>query len=752
MNSALENLDGAITARRQMKSRYDGRAKVTGRAKYTADFALPKCLHAFMVQSTIASGAVESIDTAAAERAFGVAAVLTPFNASRLLDTPGQPPRRNVSLLQSPDIYYNGQPIAIVIANTLEAARFATTLLRIVYRKDQPKLDFRGRLDQTRPLKQPGREPADSTRGDLEDDMARAAVALDETYSTPIQNHNSMETHATIAWWEGDSLNLYNSTQSISTDKQTVARIFGIPPEKVRVQCPFTGGGFGGKGTTWSHVMLAAMAARAVGRPVKLVVERGQMFGPVGSRAATVQKIRLGAAADGKLLAVEHNVIQSTSVMEDFLEPCAVQTRMLYSCESNVTSHRMVDMNLGIATNMRGPGECPGNAAFESALDELAIKLKMDPVELRLRNYAETDLGRKLPFTSKHLRECYQQAGERFGWSRRNLLPGSMREGDELIGHGMATAARHANRSAAQAVVRILPDGRAFVGSGSQDLGTGTYTIMADTAAEVLGLDPSLIDVRLGDTRLPDAPASTGSVSAASVCPAVRQAALKAREQLFALASSDSESPLHRAAPEDMVLWDGRVSLTSDPATGEPFANLLARNGGAPLEVRASAEPGQERTKFSGYCFGAVFVEVAVNAWTHMVKVRRVTATYDIGTLLNNTTGMSQLIGGVVWGISFALHEEAHIDPIAGRTVNGNFGEYHVSVNADVGHLDLTVLNIPDTNFSPMGGRGIGEISIIGIVAAIANAVYNATGKRIRDFPITPDRILQTGITVQQQT
>ncbi len=485
------------------------------------------------------------------------------------------------------------------------------------------------------------------------------------------------------------------------------------------------------------------MAAKAVGRPVKLVLDRNQMFGPVGSRPATVQKIRLGAAADGRLLAIQHDVILHTSVMEDFLESSAFLTRMLYSSEATVTTHRLVEMNLGVATNMRGPGESTGSAALESALDELAVKLKMDPVQLRLMNYAEKDEGKGLPFTSKYLRECYQQAGERFGWSRRNPVPGQTLEGNELIGSGMATATRHANRSAAHALVRILPSGSAFVASGSQELGTGTYTIMADIVAEALGLDPSLIEVKLGDSILPQAPASTGSQSAASVGPAVRDAARNALRKMFSMAAADSQSPLYGTKPEDLGARDGRLFLTSNQSIGDSFADVMARNGGQPIEAAGASEPARDRASYTSNSFGAVFVEVAVDRDTHMVKVRRIVGTYDIGTLMNETTGMAQLIGGVVWGVSFALHEQAHIDPVFGRTVNANFAEYHVAANADIGHLDLTVLNIPDRQFSPLGGRGIGEISITGTVAAIANAIYNATGRRIRHFPITPDKIMQ---------
>jgi xanthine dehydrogenase YagR molybdenum-binding subunit len=741
--------EGAIAPARRLKDRYDGRAKVTGAARYAADFAVPDVAYAFLVQSTIPNGAVTSIDSSAAEHAYGVLAVLTPFNAPRLPVLPLQPSvRRNLSVLQNTEVHYNGQPIAVVVATSLDEATCAAALLRITYDVQTAKLDFMGRLGESRPIKEPGRDPADTSRGDLSASMAKAATIVEETYTTPIQNHNSMETHSTVAWWERDKLNLYDSTQSITGDQQTIAKVLGIPIENVRVQCPFTGGGFGSKGSTWSHVILAAMAAKAVGRPVKLALDRNQMFGPVGCRPATVQKIRLGASTNGRLLAVQHNVVLHSSVMEDFLEPSAFATRMLYSSESNITTHQVVDMNLGIATHMRAPGEATGTAAFESAMDELAIKLKMDPIHLRLVNYAEIDEGKNLAFTSKHLRECYQQAAEQFGWSRRNPTPGQRLEGTEFIGCGMATATRHATRSAAQAIVRILQDGRVFVGSGTQDLGTGTYTIIAETAAETLGLDPSLVEVKLGDSTLPRAPASTGSQSAASVCPAVRNAARQALLQLFNLAIADDRSPLHGRKPEDLGVLDGRIFLKLHPSTGQTFAEIITSNGGKPVEAIEGAEPGADRASYTANSFGAVFAEVAVDRDTCMVKVRRVVGTYDIGTLMNNKTGLNQLIGGIVWGVSFALHEEAHIDPVFGRTVNENFAEYHVPVNADIGQIDVTVLDIPDVRFNPLGARGIGEIAITGVAAAIANAIYNATGKRVRQFPITPDKIMEAKITV----
>jgi xanthine dehydrogenase YagR molybdenum-binding subunit len=737
--------DEAPTApQRQLKNRYDGRDKVTGKAKYAAEFPVKEVVYACIVQSTIPKGTLLSIDQAAAGKASGVLAILTPFNAQKLPVASPQPPaRRHITVLQEKDIFYNGQPIAVVVARSLPEAMQAANMLKISYKSQPALLDFKGRLAEARPPKQPGREPADANRGDIATSLTNSPVTIDVTYTTPIQNHNPMEPHATIAWWDGPKLNVYDSTQYITGDRQTLARTFGIPVDDVHVQCPFVGGGFGSKGSTWSHVVLAAMAAKAVGKPVKLALERGQMFGPVGSRPTTVQNIKLGATADGKLLAIRHDVIVHTSTMEDFLEPSALQTRLLYNSESNVTSHRLVEMNLGVGTFQRAPGEATGTIALECAMDELAHKLNIDPVQLRLINYAEKDPGKDRPWTEKSLRQCYTDAADRFGWSKRNPQPGQIREGNNLIGYGMATATYAANRSAASAIVRILPNGRAYIGCGTQDLGTGAYTVLAQACAQGLGIDPSLVDVQLGDSTLPKAPVSGGSQSTASIGPAAAAAATQAKLKLFELAVNDAQSPLHGLQAANLDTQDGTVFLKASPNKSDTFTAILQRAGGQPVEATASAEPSQDRTAYTSQSFGAVFAEVAVDIDTHMVQVRSIVATYDIGTLVNQKTGINQLQGGIVWGISSALHEEAHIDPIHGRTVNETLAEYHVPVNADIGTIDVTVTGIPDTKFNPLGARGIGEIGITGAAAAVGNAIYNATGKRVRDYPITIDKIMQ---------
>ncbi|HEY4010424.1 MAG TPA: xanthine dehydrogenase family protein molybdopterin-binding subunit, partial [Acidobacteriaceae bacterium] len=676
----------------QPPHRYDGPAKVTGTAKYAAEFREPfprkDLVYAFIVQSTIPSGSVKAIDSRIAERAPGVITTLTPFNAPKLPIGPPKPPgKRALTVLQDNAVHYNGQPIAVVVARSLPEAMQAARLLKITYDQQPAKLDFLGRLTEARAPNQPGKEPAKQSSGHPEA-AARATVTVENTYITPIQNHNPMEPHATLAWWEGEKLSVYDATQYISGDRMSLANIFSLPLANVHVMDPYVGGGFGCKGSSWSHVVLCAMAAKIVQKPVQLVLERTQMFGPVGYRPSTVNKIKLAADSDGKLLLIQQDVRMTTSLMEDFVEHSESPARKLYSSGAIVTSVGMVDMNLGVGTFMRAPGESSGTAVLEIAMDELAEKLNIDPVQLRLINYAERDPVEDKPWSSKHLRDCYTQASERFGWNKRSAKPGQMTEGNNLIGYGMATATYPANRSAAQAVCRMLPNGRVFVGSGTQDLGTGTYTIMAQTAAQELGLDPSVIDVKLGDSTLPKAPVSGGSQSAASVCPAVQDACKQAKLAAGALAVGDAQSPIHGALAVDVDVHAGRVFLKKDPSKGEEITALIARNANKPIEAQGSAEPGEDKSSMTEQSFGAVFAEVAVDRDTHMVKVRRIVATYDIGTLMNHQTGINQLQGGIVWGVGFALHEETLIDPVVGRTVNENLADYHVPVNRDIGTLD----------------------------------------------------------------
>lgn len=727
---------------KELPHRYEGKLKVTGKAKYATESDVKDPLYAWLILATIPSGEIVSMDTTTADRASGVVKILTPFNAPRLPGTKPEPPlTRRLSLLQDRTVHYNGEPIGLTIGKTLDEARYAASLVRVKYNPTPSKLHFSTRLQENRPPKH-SNAPKKEDHGDEAAAWAKATVVLDQTYTTPLQNHNPLEPHATIAMWEGEKLTVFDSTQGVNGVKQSLAKNFALPMDSVRVLNPYVGGGFGSKGSAWSHVVLAAMAAKVTGRPVKLVLDRTQMFGPVGGRPATVQHIKLGTDASGRLVAMRHEVIEPTSVMEDFLEPSAKQTDMLYACDQIAIDHKMVEMNIGIQTYQRAPGEATGTSALETAMDELALKLNMDPLELRMKNYAERDPGMQRDWSAKHLREAYSNAAERFGWSKRKPTPGQMREGNKRIGYGMATATYPANRSAAQARIKLLPSGHIEIASGTQDLGTGTYTIVTQIVMQELDIPWESIDTKLGDSALPKAPVSGGSQSAASVGPAIKDACEQLKLKLANMAILDPASPLYNAEPQNIVI-KGTLQLKSDPTKSEPLTASIARNKGAAIEVQGSAEPSQEAERsLSTHSWGAVFAEVAVDDTTHMVEVRRVVATYDIGKLLNKKTGINQLQGGIVWGISMALQEDSHLDNTYGRVVNNNLGEYHVPVNADAQIIDVEVLDIPDTKFSPQGARGIGEIGITGIAAAINNAVYNATGKRVRSFPITLDKLM----------
>jgi len=722
--------------------RVDGPAKVRGEAHYAADFTLPRLAQAVMVLSTVPSGRV-AIDTSAAEHMPGVVRVITPANALKLSPVEARQPLRNVSVLQDDRVHYNGQPIAVVVAENLEQARAAAAQLKIAYRREAARLDFQKEKAGAKKPEKANQSPTDVQWGDVDAALGGAAARIDAVYTTPAQNHNPMEPHATVASWSGSRLTVYDATQGVFGCAQTLARHFGLAASDVRVLCPFVGGGFGCKGSAWSHVVLAAMAAKLTGRPVKLVLDRPQMFAPVGGRPRTEQHIVLGADAQGHLAAVRHAVITQSSMLEDWVEPSAVQTRMLYACPNGDTSHRLVKLNIGTPTYQRAPGEATGTFALEVAMDELAVALKLDPLELRLRNYADKAPENDKPFSAKALRECYQAGAQRFGWSQRNPAARSMRDGRWLVGYGMATATYPANRSKASASAELRADGSALVQAGSQDLGTGTYTVMTQVAAQTLGLPLDKVKFELGDTQLPETPVSGGSQTAASVSSAVQAACLALREKLLQAAVAIGDSRLHGADPASLDAQDGWIFVTADPQRRESFATVLARQAGQSLAAKATAEPDPAtKEKYALHSFGAAFAEVRVDPDLGLVRLQRLHGTYDVGRRLNEKLATSQLMGGIVWAASLALFEDARLDLKTGRVANANLAEYHVPVNADIGEIDVRFVDSPDTVLDPLGVRGIGEIGITGMAAAIANAVYHATGRRVRDLPITLDRLL----------
>jgi xanthine dehydrogenase YagR molybdenum-binding subunit len=504
----------------------------------------------------------------------------------------------------------------------------------------------------------------------------------------------------------------------------------------------YVGGAFGSKGSAWSHVVLAAMAAKLVRGPVKLVLSRRQMFGLVGARPYTRQRVVLGASRDGTLLASRHLVTASTSELEDWLESSALVTRSLYNSPAQETTHDLVKLNTGTPTFNRAPGESSGLFALESAIDELAIALALDPIELRLRNHADRDPETGRPWSSKSLKACYAQGAEAFGWSRRTPAARSMRDGNILIGYGMASATRPAKRQAASALVRLLPTGRAAVQAATEDLGTGTYTILTQLAGDALGLPLDRVQCELGDSAFPENPISAGSMTASSAGPAVHLAATAVRDQIIGKAVGDARSPLHGASPEDVKIADGRLFLASDSSRGETYEAILARQGGHPVEATVRSAPGDETTRYAMNAFGAVFAEVRVDADLGEIRVPRVVGAYGVGRVLNAKTARSQLMGGIVYGISMALLEATALDQRSGRYLNTDLSEYLVPVNADIGSIDIIVVDETDPYVNPIGVKGLGEVSMTGVAAAVANAVYHATGVRVRDLPITLDTVL----------
>lgn len=728
----------------QPVARLDGLAKVTGVARYAAENNPPGVAHAVLAMSTIASGRIASIDVASARALPGVLIVMTHFDppavavqGKALLEPPAG---RVLALLQNDRVDYSGQPIAVIVADTLERAKYAAQSLRVTYITEPAAADFD--VAARSPVTPNMAQGTDTLRGQAAAWQNATGPRVEGRYSTPIETHSPMEPHATVAVWNGPTLTLYDSTQAVTAARNVVAKILGMRREDVNVICPYTGGGFGCKGSTWSHVVLAALAARTAGRPVKLVLERPQMFGPVGARPRTLQTIGIATDAAGRIETLKHDSISGTSMLEDWTEPCAVVSRVLYAAPNMSTSHRLARMNIGTPTFTRAPGEASGTFALEVAMDEMAVRLGIDPVEFRLRNYAEVDPQSGHPFSSKQLRECYEVGIARFGWAQRDRTVGSMRTRTGVRGFGMAGATYRANRSKASAVARLLHDGSVRVESGTQDLGTGTYTIMTQIAADALGYPLHRVDFRLGDTHFPEAPGSGGSQSAAGVGPAVHLAAQGLRRKIIGLASSDPQSRLRGVDAGELTVIDGWVVRVSEPTRREAPAALLARSGGATLEAYADAAPGEEKKNFAMHSFGAVFVEVDVDPQLGLVRVERALGVYDIGTLLNAQTGRSQLLGGIVWGIGMALTESSELDLHMGRIVNSNLAEYHVPVNADIRSIDVVVIPGNDPQINSLGARGIGEIGITGVPAAISNAIYHATGKRLRDLPMTLDKLL----------
>jgi xanthine dehydrogenase YagR molybdenum-binding subunit len=730
--------------------RVDGRLKVTGAAHYSAEIPMQNIAYAALIGSTIARGSIKSIDTSVAEKSPGVLAILTHLNAPKFVKlstfaTGGAGAENRIPLTDG-TIYHSGQYIGVVIADTFEQATHAAHLVRVSYEEKPPITDIESQRE--RAILPKGKvgftKEADTMRGDIEQGLAQAEVRIEQTYITPTEHHNPMEPHATTAVWEGDKLTVYDATQYTFGVRKSLADGFGIPEENVRVVCHFIGGAFGCKGTMWSHVPLAALAARSVQRPVKLVLTRQQMFTGVGHRAETEQKITLGATKDGRLTALAHKGISHTceEALGEFVEPFTVATHMLYACPNLQTSQRIVRLNKGQPTFMRAPGETPGTYALEAALDELAYAVKLDPIELRLRNHADIDPDNNRPWSSKSLKECYQLGAEKFGWARRNPEPRSMRDGRYLIGMGMATATYPVYRFGASAIARMMQDGSVVVQSGSHEMGTGTATVMAQLAADALGMPFEQVRFELGDTKMPRAPVSGGSATVASVGTAVEGATKAVRAKVLEMAREDKRSPFYNIAETDIAIQDGKILHKTDATKSETYADILKRQNMPQVEASFDAKFDEANNKFSMHSFGAQFAEVRIDPDLGEVRVTRFVGAFGTGRIMNYKTARSQMLGGIVMGIGMALHEETITDLQTGRIVNANLGEYHVPVNADIPAIEPYFVEEIDPHVNPMGAKGVGEISITGVAAAVANAVYHATGKRIRDLPITPDKLL----------
>ncbi|HME76164.1 MAG TPA: xanthine dehydrogenase family protein molybdopterin-binding subunit [Mycobacterium sp.] len=712
----------------QPVTRVDGQLKVTGKAPYAADNQVPGLVYATLVCSTVARGRVNQMDTSAALRHHDVLRVLTDFTGGKLpFDT------RQVS--------YFGQPLAVVIATTLEAAAHGASLVDVRY-SSRPILTD---IDAPQAVTQPGHYNRDYTRGDADQAIRRASVVTDLQFSIARNNHNPMELPATIAKWDGEKLTVWDKVQSISSARQVYAKAMGVPQDHVRVISPFVGGAFGSAGETWPHQLLAAFAARRMQRPVKLVLTRKQMYSAIGYRPTSRQRMAIGADHSGHIVAMIHEGRTETAKYGTYEDGLVGNPRFLYRVPNMRSTYRIVPLDVNLPTYMRGPGAVTGMFALESGMDDLAHRLGMDPIELRLRNEPDVDQTTGTPFSTRRLTDCLRQGAATFGWNRRNPTPGATHDGDQLVGIGMAAAAFFTARSQCAAIARVLADGTAEVQSGTSDMGPGTYTSMTQVAADALGMPLRRVRFALGDSGFPPAPPHSGSQTMASVGAAVFTAANMLRDRFIRIAVIDPESPLNGLRPEDVAVTDGRMFSTiskAGPDRGETYQELLRRRGWPHLDSEQTWTPSDADKRYSMYAYGAVFAEVVVDPLLATVRIRRMYGCYDAGRVINPKLAHSQAIGGMVGGIGMALLEGTQLDHRDGRIVNANMSDYLVPVNADIPALDATFLPAEDKIAGPIGVKGLGELVIVGVPAAIANAVFNATGRRVSDLPITVEKLL----------
>jgi xanthine dehydrogenase YagR molybdenum-binding subunit len=724
--------------------RIDGPLKTTGRAAYAMDYNFPHTAYAVAVSSTVANGTIRGIDTSKAEKMPGVVLLLTHENINATLRVPeGVRAGRNSETrgpLEDNTVGYWGQYVALVVAETLQQAQAAAAAIRVDY--DAKKPNVTSELDDADVVNQ----RVNSKRGDSEAAFATAPVKIDETYVTPVETHNPMEMHATTAVWDGSRFTLYESSQGVVNHLNVMSAVLGVPKENIQVISRFMGSGFGGKLFPWPHSALAATASRRLNRPVKLSVTRKQMFTSVGHRPRTQQRVRLGATPEGKLVSLQHDYRNSTSLGDNIGENCGEATPFLYSTPNLQVTSALVKRNVGAPTPMRGPGAVPGLFAMESAMDELALALKMDPVELRVRNDTLTDESTNKPFSSRHYKECLQAGAEKFGWSKRTPGVGSMRKGDLILGWGVAGASWGAGRGGANAAVSLKSDGTARVSSATQDIGTGTYTVMAQIVSDRTGIPVGKIDVVLGDSSLPVGPTSGGSTATASIVPAVAQGTDAAVKSLLAIATQTSSSPFYQQDSGSLKLTEGRVHASGKPAaSGIPFAEILkaAKANDAKGEGHTGGIGSDTRARdYSMHSFGAQFVEVEWDPGIARLRVSRVVSVMDTGRTINLKTAANQISGGVVMGVGMALLEHTVYDQRNGHPINDSFADYLVATNADAPQIEVHFLNIPDPMIGEYGARGVGEIGLAGVAPAITAAVYHATGVRVRTLPVRIEDLL----------
>ncbi len=740
----------------QTLPRTDGPLKVTGRATYTAEWPVADLTYGAVVDSGIARGHIRHLELAAARAAPGVLAILTHENAGRLHPMLSQGAGQQITgegglaeerqPLQSPEIFYGAQSVALVVAATPEQARYAASLVRVLYDEQVPELDSEQASRQVYPKIFAGTDTLQKDPTKAQAAIDAAPVRVDSEYTTPVYHHNSMELFATIAHWQTqpdgqEHLHLYDTTRGVQLLRDVVAHSFGLPTANVHVINKFLGGAFGSKGWTFFNPLLVAMAARLVGRPVKVEWRRQQLYAVGGQRPATRQTIRLGATPAGKLLGLVQESSTHSSPVCGFLEPNMRVPRMLYDTEIGFTS-RLSHLNLPSPCTMRGPGMMAGNWALECAMDELATKLELDPLELRLRNYADVNPDTGQPFGHKHLRECYARGRELFGWDQRPTVPGSRRVGRHLVGYGLATTTHPAVRMAATAQVRLQADGHGLVRTAAHELGNGAYTVLAQIAADGLGLAPGQVRVELGDSQLPPAIPAFGSMNTATLGPAVLGAARQALEELKKVAVADARSPLFGAAPAELEASQGYLQRRDQPTLREAYGTILSRVGRAEVSGEYHAQSGDELHQPAHFSFGAVFAEVRVDEATGVVRVARLCGVFDAGRLVNPRTAYSQLMGGMLYNLGATIMEESRYDPVTGLPVVRNLADYHVPSCADTPEILLETLNIPNPLIGELGAHGVGELGCNGVPAAITNAIFNATGKRLRRLPITPDQLL----------